>query len=173
VSGADGIEPQKTRTTQKFALGSSGLKLSENAGSKKAMQIAYEVGDCVGVPGGQRFQIEDTDANAEAWRALCSDWVATMERALGVGPGDYEVGPWHNGMMSVFAHLYSRSFYHPRFIHDVVDILRRHGQCFAKFECFDASEMLGYVIVFPEGRAILDSLAVQSGLAGSIEYPGQ
>lgn len=137
------------------------------------MQITYEVRDCAGVPDGRRFQIEDTDANTRAWQALCSDWAATMERTLGVGPPDYELGSWHHGMMSVFVHLYSQSFYHPRFIHDVIEILSRHGQCFAKFECFDGSETLGYLVVLPDGRAILDSLAVQAGLAKAIGYTTQ
>ena len=136
------------------------------------MDITYEIDDPFGgVPDGQRYDITDTDTDTRAWEALCADFTATMERMIGVGLDDYEVAPWHYETMSVFVYLYSRSFYYARFIHDVIEILSRHGQCFARFECFDGKTALGDVMIFPDGRVILSTSAVRTGLAESLGHP--
>jgi hypothetical protein len=135
------------------------------------MGITYKIADPFGgVPEGRKYEIADTDANTRAWKALCDDFAATMERTFGVGPDDYEFPDWHYEMMSVCAYLYSRTFYHSRFISDVIEILRRHGSCYARFECYDISKSLGDVMIFPDGRVILCKTAVQTGLATTLGY---
>jgi hypothetical protein len=136
-----------------------------------AMDITYKIAEPFGaVPEGWKYKIEDTDTNTHAWKALCDDFAATMERTLGVGPDDFEFPDWHYEKMSVYAYLYSRTFYHSRFICDVIEILRRHGCCFARFECYDVSKALGNVMIFTDGRVKLCRTAVQTGLATSLGY---